>query len=227
VNRLLVALAAVPVALITATAVPASISLTSSGNSPTLRVDAHGDAEVGWTVGGARQYIVVPPHGLLTHSRLSAPDVSKKAPAAGLANALLVRSGPGGTTWALQRWQVAGKPPEIHLARWKGAPTLITLAFDGTKLSGRVMFQGKPVTGTSPTNSGKRERIYVYLACSGCGGATGWRPMLGVAPQADGSFSVAVRPAWIGSQYRASVAGPNIGSTLAPDAQVVVAGRSA
>jgi hypothetical protein len=213
--------------LITAAAVPASISLTSAGGSPTLRVDARGDAEVGWTLGGARQYIVVPPHGLLTHSRLQTSDVSRKAPAAGLAHALVVRTGPGGTTWALQRWQVAGKPPEIHLARWKGAPTLITLVFDGTKLSGRVMFQGKPVTGTSPTNSGKRERIFVYLACSGCGGATGWRPMLGVAPQADGTFSVAVRPAWIGREYRASVAGPNIGSTLAPDAQVVVAGRTA
>jgi hypothetical protein len=43
--------------------------------------------------------------------------------------------------------------------------------------------------------------------------------MLGVRPKADGTFSVLLRPSWIGTRYRASVSGPNIGTTLAPDAQ--------
>ena len=49
--------------------------------------------------------------------------------------------------------------------------------------------------------------------------------MLGVPPRSDGSFAVSVRPSWLGKRYRATLAGPNIGSTLAPYAQVVVAGR--
>jgi hypothetical protein len=48
--------------------------------------------------------------------------------------------------------------------------------------------------------------------------------MIGVAPKADGSFAVLVRPEWRGRRYRASVAGPNLGTTLAPDAQATVAG---
>jgi hypothetical protein len=54
--------------------------------------------------------------------------------------------------------------------------------------------------------------------------------MLGVAPKADGSFSVFVRPEWKGKRkrkrkrYRALVAGPNLGATLAPDAQAIAAG---
>ena len=41
--------------------------------------------------------------------------------------------------------------------------------------------------------------------------------MIGVAPKADGSFSALLRPEWTGSRYRATVLGPNIGSTLAPE----------
>jgi hypothetical protein len=48
--------------------------------------------------------------------------------------------------------------------------------------------------------------------------------MLGVAPKADGTFSVLIRTAWKGSRYRATVAGPNAGTTYAPDAQTVISG---
>jgi hypothetical protein len=46
--------------------------------------------------------------------------------------------------------------------------------------------------------------------------------MLGVAPNRDGNFSVALRPSWRGKRYRATVFGPNIGGQLAPDARVTV-----
>jgi len=46
--------------------------------------------------------------------------------------------------------------------------------------------------------------------------------MISVAPKADGSFSVLLRPDWTGSRYRATVLGPNLGTTLAPDAQAIV-----
>ena len=100
----------------------------------------------------------------------------------------------------------------------------MTLALDGTRLTGTAAFHGKPVTGATTTLEGKRPRIYVYLDCLGCPlGGTGWGRMIGVAPKADGTFAVALRPEWTGRQYRATVAGPNVGATLAPDAQALVA----
>ncbi len=49
--------------------------------------------------------------------------------------------------------------------------------------------------------------------------------MLGVSPHPDGSFAVLLRPSWRGTRYRATVAGQNSGSTLAPDAQATLSGR--
>jgi hypothetical protein len=46
--------------------------------------------------------------------------------------------------------------------------------------------------------------------------------MLGVAPAADGSFRVYVTSKWVGAKYRAEFAGPNSGTTWAPDASVTV-----
>ncbi len=46
--------------------------------------------------------------------------------------------------------------------------------------------------------------------------------MIGIPPKPNGSFGVALRPAWTRKRYRATVAGPNIGTTFAPDAQVVI-----
>jgi hypothetical protein len=220
----LLALVCASAAAVPAVAADASVWIASGGSAPTLRIDARGDAEASWVQAGARQYVVVPEHGQLYHGRLAAADVSRAGDLAQAADALVVRKGPGGTVWALQRWQAAGQPPALHLARWHGAPTQLTLSLSANQLTGSVSFQGRPVTGFSPTNGGKRQRIYVYLACSGCNGATGWSAMLGVVPRADGTFSVLLRPTWIGHEYRADVEGPNLGSTLAPDAEVTVAG---
>jgi hypothetical protein len=193
---------------------------------PALRVDAKGTAEVSWRSGGARQTVLVPARGLLTHGgSLAGADVSKPARVPGVPLALVLRRTPDGTLWALQAWQVqAGGPTEVHLARWKGAPTRLTLSSDGVRLTGTASFQGKPVTGHTFTLEGQHPRIYVYLDCLACPAAhgAGWGRMLGIAPKADGSFAVRLRPDWTGKKYRATVAGPNIGTTFAPDARVVV-----
>lgn len=191
---------------------------------PTLGIDARGTAVVSWIADGSRQAVTVPARGQLFHGGSLSGDVSRPAGKAGLANALVVRRTPDGRTWALQAWpETPGGPIDLHLARWKGAPTKLTLAYDGTKLTGRAEFQGKPVSGTSATLEGKQLRIYVYLDCTGCPGAgAGWKRMLGVAPKADGSFSAFVRPEWKGKRYRATVLGPNVGTTFAPDAQSII-----
>jgi hypothetical protein len=214
-------------ALLPAAQPSASISIGTNPTRATLAVDAKGTAVVSWVQGGAHQTVSVPARGQLFHGgSLSGADASRRAGTAGLTNALLVRRTPDGRMWALQAWpETPGGPIDLHLARWKGAPTKLTLAYDGSGLTGRAEFQGKPVTGTSPTLEGKRLRIYVYLDCSGCPGAgSGWKRMLGTAPKADGSFSVLVRPEWRGRRYRASLLGPNIGMTFAPDAQAIAAG---
>jgi hypothetical protein len=130
-----------------------------------------------------------------------------------------VRRTPDGRLWALQAWQVVPGPVELQLVHWQGAPTQLTLASGGTHLTGNLTYYGAPVTGTTFTLEGNHPRIYVYLDCFACGGKAGWTRMIGVAPKADGSFSVLLRPDWTGSRYRATVLGPNLGSTLAPDAQ--------
>jgi hypothetical protein len=200
----------------------ASIWLGDNTARPVLRVDSKGNALASWMQAGKQQSLIVPPHGQLYHGgSLAGPDVSRPVAVPGLPLAVAVRRTPDGTLWALQAWQVeAGGPVELHLARWKGAPTQLTLAFDGTRLTGRATFQGRPVTGTTFTLEGKHPRIYVYLDYW----AGAWHRMLGVPPKPDGSFAVLIRPNWRGTRYRATVAGPNLRSTLAPDARAVVAG---
>jgi hypothetical protein len=204
----------------------ASIFVGTNPVRATLGVDSNGTAVVTWVQGGARQAVTVPAHGQLFHGGSLSHDVSRPAGKGGIANPLVVRRTPDGRTWALQAWpETPGGPVDLHLARWKGAPTKLTLAYDGSNLNGRATFQGKPVTGRSPTLEGKQLRIYVYLDCTGCpGSGAGWKRMLGVAPKADGSFSAFVRPEWKGKRYRALVAGPNLGVTFAPDAQAIAAG---
>jgi hypothetical protein len=218
-------LAAVGSVLVVPGVATASVWITSSGQQPMLRADAKGDVGVGWVQAGARVNLVVPLHGQVYHAQLPGPDVSRPASVAGLAFTPTVRRTPGGWLVALQTWQVAGQPRALHVARWKGAPTKLTLAFDGTRLRGQASFQGKPVTGFSPTPAGKQARIYVYIDCFGCSASPhGWTSIAAVAPKADGSFAVYLRPSAHGSRYRAAIQGPNLGATLAPDAQAIAAG---
>jgi hypothetical protein len=204
-----------------------SIWVTDGATSPALRVDSRGYAEVSWTAGGTRKTQLVPPVGrVLPGGSLSGPDTSTPTRVVGLPFARVVRRTPDGTLWALQTWQAKpGEAPSLRLARWKGSPTQLVLALTGDRLEGRVTFQGRPVAGFTTTPEGRRARVYVYLDCFGCPGSrSGWTRLLGVAPKADGSFAVRLAPQWDGRRYRATVAGPNLGSTFAPDAQAVVSG---
>lgn len=201
-----------------------SVGLGSGASRASLAVDAHGDALVSWRQGGSTVSVLVPPSGELSHGGvLDGADVSRPATVAGVPDAVALRRTPDGQLWALQLIQLgAQSPPVLDFSRWRGAPTTLTLRRAGERLEGRVAFHGAPVSGHTFTLAGKRPRIYVYLDCFSCGGKQGWSPMLGVPPQPDGSFAVLLRQAWIGSRYRATVAGPNLGTTLAPDAQTVI-----
>jgi hypothetical protein len=143
---------------------------------------------------------------------------------------LLVRRTPDGRLWALQRWRVQpGRAEELHFSRWRGTPTRLTAAAtccrgESETLQGTATFAGTPVFGFSPTPEGKRLRAVVYVDCFACPPAvSGWARAIGLFPRApDGSFSLLVRPSWLGTRYRLTLAGPNRGTTLAPDARVIV-----
>ncbi len=200
----------------------ASYGVATGATAPTLRVDAAGNADVSWGAGGSRKTFVVPRTGVGHYGTPSGADASKAA-ALPLPMAVSVRETPDHTFFALQQVAIAGRPTSLDLARWTGAPTKLTLLDDGRRVTGAVSFHGRPVTGYSSTLTGKRARIYVYLECFGCPGArTRWTFMLGVPPKADGSFTVALRPSWLGKRYRATVLGPNVAGELAPDARITL-----
>lgn len=212
--------------LLAAAPAQASISIASNAERPALRVDALGNAEVSWTAGGSRRTLRIPVVGLyLPGGRISGADVSRPVRIAGLPFAKVTRRGPDGTLYALQAWRVkAAGPVELHFSRWKGRRTTVELtaepASGGERLVGRAEFQGKPLTGYSRTNSGIRYRIFAFLDCFACP-QTSWRRIAGVAPRADGGFRLLVQPQFAGTRYRVTIAGPNLGRTLAPDASAI------
>jgi len=211
-------------------AVPAhgSISIATNPQRPALRVDALGNAEVSWTSGGVRRTLLVPAVGLyLPGGRISTADVSRATKIAGLPFARVMRRTPDGRLYALQTWRVKpGGPVELHFSRWKGSRTTVTLATEPAsateRMLGRVQFQGKPVAGYTQTNSGIRYRIFAFLDCFGCP-KPAWRRIAGVAPRADGTFRLLVGSGFGGTRYRVTVAGPNLGRALAPDASATAA----
>ena len=204
----------------------ASISIAKNAARPALRVDVRGNAEVSWSSGGVRRTLLVPAAGLyLPGGRISTKDVSRPTAIPGLPFAKTTRRGPDGTLYALQAWRVEPNGPvELHFSRWKGAITTVFLSAEpasgSERLVGRAQFQGKPVGGYSRTNSGIRYRIFAFLDCFGCT-TPAWRRIAGVAPRADGTFRLLVKPSFKGTRYRVTVAGPNSGSTLAPDASAI------
>ena len=217
------AVAAVLIAGAFAPPATASYGIASGASHVTLRVDAQGDAGASWTAAGTKVSFVIPKTGQGRHGTVTG-DVSRRS-ALKLVSAVTVRRTSDGTNWALQELEIAGRPASLDFSRWKGSPTQLTLAVTGDHLVGKATFNGRPVTGFSPTPGGQPLRIYVYLECFGCPGHAGaWSPMVGVPPKADGSFSVYLRSSWVGKQYRATVVGPNVGGQYAPDAQAVVSG---
>jgi hypothetical protein len=216
--RLLLVVAAV--ALAGAAHASAATTIARDTQRPALRVDAKGNAEVSWTAGGTRHYVLVPPTGkVYPGRRLSRPDVSRADSSVALPYMRVLRRTPDGKLWALQAWRpTAGAPEELRFSRWRGAAPVVTLAteqrFDGERLTGRATFDGKPVPLFSPTPEGKRIRSFAYVQRKL---GAGWGPVAGAATKADGSFRLFVPKQKLGAQYRALVLGPNVGTTLAPD----------
>ena len=198
----------------------ASVGIGTNAAQPGLRVDAGGNAEVSWASGGARKTLLVPASGpVLPGGQLEGADVSHEVSSPAIPFKLVLRSGPGGWYYALQTWPVRTGPVELRFSRWRGAPTKMTLETEktslGIALSGVATFGGKPIPTTSRTPGGTVQRQYVYLG-SQVGGQ--WKNLGGVAVKPDGSYRRVLFRGPFGNLFRAGVAGPNIGSTYAPDA---------
>jgi hypothetical protein len=212
--------------LIAAESAASSITVATNVQRPALRVDALGNAEVSWTASGRRHYLLVPPTGrFLPGARLLGIDVSRASTAVAIPYRRVLRRTPDGRYWALQTWQVGfAKAIELRFSRWRGAPTRITLAAQPSGqtelLTGRATFQGRPVTGSSPTNAGKLILHSAFFDCFACG-TPEWLRFTAKRTSGDGSFSVTVPLTRRGTKYRASITGPNRGTTLAPDAAAV------
>jgi len=220
-SRLAVIVLGSVLTLVCAATASGSITLAYDAQRPALRIDERGNAEVSWTAAGVRRYLLVPPAGrVYPGRRLSGPDVSRSSNVAAIPFRRVLRQTPDGRSWALQAWRVRpGGPVELRFSRWRGRPPEVTLAgaprSGGELLTGRATFAGRPVPLFSPTPEGKRLRSYVYLDRLV---GSGWRRIGGVGTRADGSFRRLVGPGELGSRYRAVLPGPNIGTTLAPDA---------
>jgi hypothetical protein len=201
-----------------------AIAVAYDAQRPALRVDAAGNAEVSWTAAGSRQYLLVPARGrVFPGRRLSSPDVSRVAAAPAIPFKRVLRRTPDGRLWALQAWRVKpGGPVELRFSRWRGELPAVTLELQDGVFSGRATFAGRPVPFTSPTPEGKRLRSFVYLERF-VGGA--WSRIAGVSTRANGTYRRLLKPSERGPRYRAILPGPNVGTTLAPDAvSVAVAG---
>ena len=204
----------------------ASIWIANGARAAQLRVDARGYAEVRWRDARGAHTILVPPRGrLLPGGRISGADVSRPDSRLSLPMKVLVRRAPDGRRWALQAWQVLPRGQvELHLSRWRGAPTRIepeTPCCPDGRLRGTVGFGGRPVYGFSPTPEGKRIRLVAYVDYARPG--AGWARAAGVFLRPPtGSFALFLQSRWRSTRYRVTVAGPNRGTTLAPDARVVV-----
>ena len=211
--------------LVAAPSALASVSVGTNAAAPSLQVDAKGNALVSYTTGGAKRTVLVPATGSVIYGgKLSGPDVSKPGSAAALPFAKVVRKGPGGWTYALQTWPSRSGPVELRFSRWQGSPTKLTLTATqehlGIALTGTVTYAGKPIPQVSRAPGGVTIREYVYLDQQ-VGGK--WQILGGVTLKTDGSYRRMVYSGQqAGSLFRASVAGPNIGSVYAPDVFVQI-----
>lgn len=205
----------------------ASVTVTTNAQRPALRVDARGYAEVSWTARGVRRTLLIPPRGrALPGGRLPGRNVSRPATSVSLPFARVVRRTPDGRYWGLQSWRlVRGGAVELRFSRWRGAPTVMELSTEpsgGTELlRGKATFHGRPVSGFWRTLEGTPIRLAAVFECSACLGQPGWSWFGGKRTSSDGSFAATVPPRARAQRYRATIVGPNIGTTLAPDASAV------
>ena len=200
----------------------ASLSVATNVQRPGLRVDARGWAEVSWTAGGTRRYLLIPPAGrVLPGGRLRGRDVSRAVTSVRIPFRKVVRRTPDGRYWALQVWRVRpGSPVELRFSRWRGRPTKLVIeavepSANGYLVRGRATFAGRPIPLWSATPEGKRLRSYAYIDRMT---SAGWRRVGGVAVRADGTFRRFVAATGGRRRFRALLPGPNLKAAWAPDA---------
>jgi hypothetical protein len=205
------------------TTADASIWVTNGARSPTLRVDARGNAEVRWRdARGRMQTLLIPRQGkVLPGGHIVGRDVSRREATSTVPLAVAVRRTRDGRLWALQRWQVMPRGPvELRFARWTDEPTLLSAEVEDGRLVGTATYHGRPLFGSWPTTAGKRVRVVAYVDAQA---GSSWRRLLGVFPRSpDGSFSVLLRSEWAAPAYRVTLRAPNLGWAYTPDARVVV-----
>jgi hypothetical protein len=206
----------------------ASIKVSADARGPALRVDTAGNAEVTWTTtSGARESVVISKDGLFRYgAALPGADVSHPITSVSIPWEVTVRQTADGSLYALQSWQrLATGPVELRFSRWKGEPTTLTLhtvccKWGHENVEGAASFHGKGIFGFHSTHQGDPLDPFgrnVYLDSYRAGH---WDRMMGILTHAPaGSFSLWIRPEWLGSQYRGTISGPNWGWTLGPDAE--------
>jgi hypothetical protein len=202
----------------------ASVGVGSNAAAPSLQVDAQGNALISYTEGGEARTVLVPMNGPIVYGgTLGVPDVSKPASKPKLPFVKILRSGPNGWLYALQTWPTRSGPVELRFSRWQGSPTKLTLKATqqhaGIALQGKVTYGGKPIPTVSKAPGGVNIREYVYLDQRVRGK---WQILGGVSVKTNGTFHRLLYGGPAGSLFRASVAGPNIGSVYAPDVIVQI-----
>jgi hypothetical protein len=218
----------VALALAFASTAAASVTVTRNAVRPALRIDRHGNAEVSWMASGARRTLLIPADGrALPGGHLVGRDVSRRTTAVTIPFRRALRRTPDGRYWALQSWRLVREGAvELRFSRWRGSATKMELAAQSAGLRqllrGRATFHRRAVTGFWRTLEGTPIRHAAVLECFACYGKRGWSWFNSVRTQADGSFGATVPPAAHADRYRASIVGPNVGATLAPDASAVV-----
>ena len=204
-------------ALATSQAATAAITVARNASVPALRIDAHGNAEVSWTSNGRKTTTLVPRSGLaVAGATLSGADVSSPVRGKHIPFQRVLRWTQPGWYYALQAWRLDPQGPvALRFSRWRGVPTEVSLsaakAGAGIRLSGRATFDEQPLAAPSG---------YIYLDALVHGA---WQRVERAPLSASASYARLVRKAKLGDSYRATVRGPNIGATYAPDASSVVA----
>lgn len=202
----------------------ASVKVVGDATGARLCVNADGSAQVSWEHSRETpaRVAVIDAVGRVTYGHPTCTtSAARPAPDVRIAMALVVVRDPAGRLHALQEWKrLPEGPVELRYARWTGAPTLLTLREVGPRVIGELSFHGRPVHGFRSTSQGVPLDPFgrnVYLD-SFRGGA--WTRMMGILThRPTGAFRLWIRPHWEGTRYRGRVIGPNLGGTLAPDAE--------
>jgi hypothetical protein len=198
----------------------AALRLDSGTSHESMVVDARGTVAVTYTTGGRSRTVVVSGSSVRYGGAgvTASPAAQRVAPTVPFA--LVQISLPDGRQFALQRLHRTGQfgvlgPEELFIARWRGAPTRLTLMQSGGRLCGTVTYHGVPVYGGAHTPTGDPLDALgrnVYLDALR---PSGWYRLLGVLTRPRG-FALALTADRRGSRYRALVVGPNVAGDLAP-----------